>query len=185
MMNGVVMCDLAFVKNQYADICFAQVVAFDNAYCIGKNNALAWHIPEDLQHFKKITNNGVVVMGKNTFLSMGKALPNRVNWVVTSDKDFTAPNIKVAHSLTQALVGACNDVKALGQDTLFIIGGAMVYERTLSICDKLYITQVDLTVVGDAFYPSDLSDFVRTNATSHTSKNGVSFCIAQYNRKTA
>ena len=87
------------------------VVAMDKNHCIGKGNALPWHISADLKHFKEITQGGVVVMGRKTLESMGRALPNRVNWVITRDINWQFDGVKVAYSIEDALNAALEDVK--------------------------------------------------------------------------
>lgn len=165
------------------NIALVHVVAFDNQYCIGKNNQLAWHIPEDLQHFKQITTGGVVVMGRKTFESIGKALPKRVNWVISRDNTWTADGVKVAHSLEHALTQAAKDVTASCQpNRLFIIGGAQIFEATLPIADLLYTTKVDLTVNGDVFYPDDLTNFRPIHQRYYISKGGVELKFIDYQR---
>ncbi|MDO4441288.1 MAG: dihydrofolate reductase [Moraxella sp.] len=166
------------------NIALVQVVAFDRNHCIGKDNQLAWHIPADLKHFKAITTNGVVIMGRKTFESIGKPLPNRINWVITRDKTWVADGVKVAHSLEQALALASLDVLANGQDKLFIIGGAEIYRQTLDIADILEITRVDLDIGGDAFYPAILDEFkqVWQSKTQTDEKSGVQFVFCRYQR---
>ena len=155
------------------------VVAIDQKHCIGKDNGLAWHIPEDLKHFKAITTGGVVVMGRKTFESIGKPLPNRINWVITRDKTWTADGIKVAHSLESALEMASDDCD---NGKLFIIGGGEIYRQSIDIADILKITRVDLDIGGDAFYPAIPSNFRRVKSEAHVSKNGIAFCFESYER---
>lgn len=159
------------------------VVAFDQEHCIGKDNQLAWHVPEDLQHFKAITTGGVIVMGRKTFDSMGKALPNRTNWVITRDKTWTADGVKIAHSLEDALLLASDDVaNSKQQNSLFIIGGGEIFKQTLPITDKLYISRIDLDVQGGAFYPALPADFRLIQQTHGISKNGIGYCFETYER---
>jgi dihydrofolate reductase len=80
-------------------------------HCIGKGNALPWHISADLKHFKEITQGGVVIMGRKTLESMGRALPNRVNWVITRDINWHFDGVKIAYSIEDALNAALEDVK--------------------------------------------------------------------------
>lgn len=87
------------------------VVAMDKNHCIGKGNALPWHISADLKHFKEITQGGVVIMGRKTLESMGRTLPNRVNWVITRDINWYFDGVKVAYSIEDALNAALEDVK--------------------------------------------------------------------------
>lgn len=158
------------------------VVAFDRQYCIGKDNQLAWHIPEDLKHFKDITSGGVIIMGRKTFESMGRALPNRINWVITRDKHWSAEGVKIAHSLQDALLQAQLDVANCEKNqSLFIIGGGEIFKSTLAIMDRLEITRVDLDVKGDTFYPSIPDDFSLCHQQYGVSaKNNINFCFETY-----
>lgn len=157
------------------------VVAFDRQYCIGKNNQLAWHIPEDLKHFKEITTGGVIIMGRKTFESMGRALPNRINWVITRDKNWTVENVKIAHSLESALELASHDVENHDKKQLFIIGGGEIFAQTLAIMDRLEITRVDLDVQGDAFYPMITDVFRLCHQISGVcAKNGITYHFETY-----
>lgn len=171
---------------QQHNIQLVQVVAFDNHNAIGKDNQLAWHIPEDLQHFKAITTGGVVLMGKKTFLSMGKPLPNRVNIVITRDRAWTADGVKVAHTLSDGLAMAVGDVLTSDKpDALFIIGGGEIFAQTMAICDRLEITRIDLTVDGDVFYPPIPQHFVLTKQTHGISqKTGTAFVFETYQCQT-
>lgn len=158
------------------------VVAFDKNHCIGKDNQLAWHIPEDLKHFKYITSGGVIIMGRKTFESMGRALPNRINWVITRDKHWTAEGVKIAHSLEEALIQAHVDVANCEKNqSLFIIGGGEIFKQTLPMMDRLEITRVDLDVQGDAFYPM-ITDEFRLCYQEHgvSAKNDIHFTFETY-----
>jgi dihydrofolate reductase len=135
------------------------VVAMDKNNCIGKGNALPWHISADLKHFKAITQGGVVIMGRKTLESMGRALPNRVNWVITRDPSWQFEGVKVAHSIEDALNEALTDVQHSEKASLFIIGGGEIFTQTLNIADRLELTHVDLDVQGDAHYPKISEDF--------------------------
>lgn len=115
---------------------------------IGVNNKLPWDLPEDLERFKIITTGGVVIMGRKTYESIGKALPNRVNIVITRDKNFKAPNVLVVNSIESALF------KAGGQKDVFIIGGGEIYKQTMSYVDRMYISEVDMEVEGDTLFPT-------------------------------
>jgi len=124
-------------------------ISFNN--CIGKNNKLPWHIPEDLAHFKKLTLNQTVLMGTKTFQSildyLGKPLPKRNNVLVTRNKNYqTLDDVRIFHDLDEAL-------KQLKNENLFICGGASIYKQTIDKADKLYITHVHKEVDGDTFFP--------------------------------
>lgn len=122
------------------------VAALDKKNAIGKNGALPWRLPDDLQHFKRLTLGKPVVMGRKTFDSIGRALPGRRNIVLTRDAGFTAPDVAVAHSLPAALEGLTGEVA--------IIGGGEVYALALPMAHRLELTLVDTVIEGaDAFFP--------------------------------
>lgn len=159
------------------------VVAMDKNHCIGKGNALPWHISADLKHFKAITQGGVVIMGRKTLESMGRTLPNRVNWVITRDPEWHFDGVKVAHSIEDALNGALTDAQQAEKASLFIIGGGEIFTQTLAIADRLELTHVDLDVQGDAHYPKISDDFLKVNSEQHTDeKSGVTFEFATYQK---
>jgi len=114
---------------------------------IGVDNKLPWDLPEDLKKFKEITTGNVVIMGRKTYESIGKSLPNRINIVVTRDKNFFVPGVLSANSLDSALL------KAGGNKDIFIIGGGEIYKQSMDFVDKLYITEVDMEVEGDTTFP--------------------------------
>ena len=159
------------------------VVAMDKNRCIGKGNALPWHISADLKHFKAITQGGIVIMGRKTLESMGRALPNRINWVITRDQNWQFDGVKVAHSIEEALNGAVTDLQQSEKNALFIIGGGEIFTQTLAIADRLELTHVDLDVQGDAHYPEIPTDFHKKNAEQHTDeKSGTQFEFATYQK---
>lgn len=160
------------------------VVACDQQQCIGKGNQLPWHISEDLQHFKRITQGGIVIMGRKTFESMGRPLPNRINWVITRDTSWSAEGVRVAHSIDDALELASLDLDQVDQQSLFIIGGGEIFTQTLDIADRLEITHIALDVQGDAFYPAISDEFILANASDHISAKGaIGYRFAQYLRQ--
>ncbi|MFU8544348.1 dihydrofolate reductase [Acinetobacter junii] len=159
------------------------VVAMDKNNCIGKGNALPWHISADLKHFKAITQGGVVIMGRKTLESMGRALPNRVNWVITRDPSWQFEGVKVAYSIEDALNEALTDVQHSEKASLFIIGGGEIFTQTLNIADRLELTHVDLDVQGDAHYPKISEDFQKVNSEHHQDeKSLVKFEFATYQK---
>ncbi len=125
----------------------SMIAAMDSNRAIGIKNQLPWHLPADLQHFKALTLGKPIVMGRNTYESIGKPLPNRTNIVVTRDQNYQAPGCNIAYSFEDAITQAGN------AEELMIIGGASLYEQTLKHANKLYLTFVDTEVVGDAFFP--------------------------------
>lgn len=160
------------------------VVAMDQQHCIGVNNQLPWHLTEDLKHFKRITQHGVIVMGRKTYDSMGRALPNRVNWVLTRDISWQADQVKVAHSLEHLLDQASTDVRQLAQPSIFIIGGAEIFRQTLDMTDRLELTHVNLAVRGDTFYPAIPEAFKAVSRQPmQDEKSGVNFEFVRYQRR--
>lgn len=118
-----------------------------NNRVIGKDNQMPWHLPADLKHFKKITMGKPIIMGRKTYQSIGKALPGRVNIVVSRNSDFQAVDCKQASSLDDAL-----EQVADAQEVM-IIGGGTLYSQGLTLANKLYLTFIDLDVAGDTFFP--------------------------------
>jgi dihydrofolate reductase len=124
---------------------------------LGKDNSLLFHVPGDLQRFKKITSGHPVIMGRKTFESKEiskTALPNRLNIVVTRDPSYKAEGIIVAKSVEEAIEKA----KEKEADEVFVIGGGQIYKEAWSFIDKLYLTVVDTQAEGDTYFP-DYSDF--------------------------
>ena len=114
---------------------------------LGKDNKLIWHLSKDLQHFKTLTNGHAVIMGRKTFESMPRALPNRTNIVITRQSDYLAENITVTSSLSEALTIAKDDPRP------FIIGGGEIYKEAMSIADEIELTRVHADFEADTFFP--------------------------------
>src|SRR5471030_811486 len=112
------------------------VVAISENHAIGKDNKLLWYLPNDLKHFKEITTGHTVIMGRKTYDSIGKPLPNRRNIVITRQADLRIQGCELVHSLQQAIDVCKND------DTIFIIGGAEIYRQAILLCDTIYLTRV-------------------------------------------
>ena len=122
-------------------------------------------------------------MGRKTLESMGRALPNRVNWVITRDPSWQFEGVKVAHSIEDALNEALTDVQHSEKASLFIIGGGEIFTQTLNIADRLELTHVDLDVQGDAHYPKISEDFQKVNSEHHQDeKSLVKFEFATYQK---
>ncbi len=117
---------------------------------LGKDNKLLWSLPEDMKRFREKTRNHPVIMGRKTFESIGRPLPNRLNIVVTRDRSYTIPGAEIFYSLEDALDFAKNKDK----QEIFIIGGGQIYAEALSYADKLYLTIVDSDFPeADTFFP--------------------------------
>lgn len=160
------------------------VVAMDSQRCIGKNNDLPWHISADLKHFKEITQGGVIIMGRKNFDSIGRPLPKRVNWVITRNLSWKFDEVKVAHSIEEALENAIEDVKASEKtNTIFIIGGGEIFYQTIDMADRLELTHIDLNAQGDVFYPEIPAEFKKVAAEQHIDdKSGIAFEFATYRK---
>lgn len=124
------------------------IVAIAENNALGKNNQLIWHLPADLKRFKKTTLNHVVIMGRKTFESLGKPLPNRTNILITRDKNYKAEGCVVVNSLKEALVTAAKE-----DENPFILGGAEIYKQALPFTDKLDVTFVHHQFHADVFFP--------------------------------
>lgn len=123
------------------------IAAMANNRVIGADNDMPWHLPADLAHFKKTTLGKPVVMGRKTYQSIGRALPGRLNIVISRDTSFSLEDATVVQSCEQALVSA-GEV-----DELMIIGGGTIYQHFLPLCHRLYLTEIDLNVDGDTYFP--------------------------------
>lgn len=138
------------------------VVAIAKNGMIGCANKLLWHISEDLKHFKRITSGGCVVMGRKTFESIGKALPNRRNVVISRNADYNAAGCEVYSSIDEAFVA----LSSLHE--VFIIGGGDIYRQTLPIADKIELTVVERDFDGDTRFPEiDYSQWDVVNCERH------------------
>lgn len=123
------------------------IVAVAENGVIGDKNTLLWHIGEDLRHFKALTSGHPVIMGRKTFESLGRPLPNRTNVVISRQPDLEIEGCRVVHSLAEALEGFAPD------EELFIIGGAQIYAESLPLADRFYLTRVHHPYEGDTIFP--------------------------------
>jgi len=129
------------------------IVAMARNRVIGRDNAMPWHLPEDLKFFKSMTMGKPIVMGRKTFESIGRPLPGRLNIVITRDSAWQHEGVAVAHSLEDALALAQADPGAREAGEIMVIGGEQIYRAALKKADRLYITRVDTEVAGDAYFP--------------------------------
>jgi dihydrofolate reductase len=114
---------------------------------IGSDNRLPWHLPADLAHFKRLTVGKPILMGRRTWESIGRPLPERTNIVITRDADYTAPGCVVVHSLEAALRAAGHNPE------IMVIGGAELYRQALPQAERIYLTEVHGSFEGDTFFP--------------------------------
>ena len=120
-------------------------VAENNA--LGKDNQLIWHLPADLKRFKQVTLGHHIIMGRKTFESLGKPLPNRTTIIITRNKNYKQEGCIVVNSLSEAIVASKSD------ENPYILGGAEIYKQALEIADKLDLTLVHQSFEADAFFP--------------------------------
>lgn len=125
------------------------IVATAEKGVIGKDNQLIWHLPEDLKMFRRLTTGHVIIMGRKTFESIGKPLPNRTSIIISRNTDYLVEGCIVVSSLEEAIEKA----KEIETEEAFIIGGAQIYALALDMADTVYLTQVHHNFEGDAFFP--------------------------------
>ena len=156
------------------------VVALARNGVIGARGKLPWHLPEDLQHFKRITLGHPVIMGRRTWESLGKALPGRENIVVTRRPGYQAAGASVASSV-QAALALCAD-----EPVAFVIGGAEIYAAALPLADGLVVTEIDRDYEGDTRFPAwDRKAWKVSQKEAHASKEGLRFDFVLYERASA
>jgi len=126
------------------------VTAISENRVIGKGGLIPWHIPPDLKWFNRLTTGHTVLMGRKTYESMGKILPDRENIIITRKKNYKVEGARVFHSLRKAL----NSLKKEEKDKVFIIGGEEIYRATIGQAERLYITLVHISVEGDTYFPA-------------------------------
>ncbi|NTU46025.1 dihydrofolate reductase [Candidatus Roizmanbacteria bacterium] len=131
------------------------IVAVGENREIGKDNQLLWHISADLKRFKSLTSGHPVIMGRKTFDSIGRPLPNRLNIIVTRDTTIVAEGCTVVHSLEEAIFAA----QQTETEEVFVIGGGSLYEQALPLAERLYITLVHTSFEADTFFPEYHSQF--------------------------
>jgi len=124
------------------------IVAMAKNRVIGKDNDMPWHLPADLQHFRKVTTGKPIIMGRKTYESIGRPLPKRHNIIISRNSDYKVDGCDVVGSLEEA-VAIAGEV-----EELFIIGGGFLYNQTIDEVDKLYLTFIDLDVEGDTLFPN-------------------------------
>jgi dihydrofolate reductase len=129
------------------------VAAIADNGVIGRDNKLPWRLKSDLQYFKRVTMGKPVVMGRKTYLSIGKPLPGRTNIVVTRDASFSAPGVITAPSIPEAMKIARLDAEKRGADAIAVIGGTEIFEQTIGEADRLVLTRVHMSPDGESTFP--------------------------------
>lgn len=154
------------------------VVAIDSQRGIGVNNTLPWHLPEDLAHFKSTTSGHPIIMGRKTFDSIGRPLPNRRNIVITRNAGWQHDGVETALSL-DAAIALADGAEA------FIIGGAQIFVDALPKVARLIVTEIDKTFNCDTFFPPiDLDQWQEVTREQHQSaKTGLPYAFVTYQRR--
>ena len=129
------------------------IVAMAKNRVIGVNNQLPWRLPADLKHFKATTMAKPIVMGRKTWESIGRPLPGRFNIVISRQQGYVAEGASVVNSLADGLALACREAVSAGLDEVFVIGGEAIYRQALADAVKIYLTEVDVELEGDAWFP--------------------------------
>lgn len=153
------------------------VVAIDAQRGIGVNNTLPWHLPEDLAHFKRTTTGHPIIMGRKTFDSIGRPLPNRRNIVVTRNREWRHEGVESAASLDAAL-------DLVGDTPACIIGGAQIFHEALPLTERLVVTEIDKTFDCDTFFPAiDKRQWKEVSReTHHSEQNACDYAFVVYER---
>ena len=158
------------------------ITAVDKNWGIGIGNSLLNHLSPDMKFFKEKTTGNVVVMGKSTFLSFPgpKALPNRVNIVLTTDKSWSAPDVIVCHSIEELFI----QLERYDTNTVYVIGGESVYNQLLPYCNTAYVTKVETAKTADKFFPNldESNEWFLSQDGEMLEHNGVNFKFTTYKK---
>lgn len=167
---------------RYHRCMISAIVARSKNNVIGIKNDLPWDLPDDRAYFRDVTRGHPVIMGRKTAESivdrLGRGLPNRDNIVITRDDDYSLDGFVTVHTIDGAL--------GVAGDDAMIIGGEQIYELGLPYCDRLYITDVDVELEGDAYFPAfDMNDWVLVSEKPHPAddRHKFSFTYRVYDRK--
>ena len=153
------------------------IVATDASNGIGINNSLPWHLPEDLAHFKRLTSGHPIIMGRKTFDSIGRPLPNRRNIVISRNAEWRHEGVERAASLQEALA------MVNGVDEAFVIGGGQIFEQALPLVGKLVITRIAQNYACDAFFPElPAGAWQEVAREEHVSAAGLPYAFITYTR---
>src|SRR5258706_13444955 len=181
--GGVSVPAIALLR-QTPHISIVLVAAVADNGVIGEGGGLPWRLKSDLAHFRAATIGKPVVMGRKTYHSIGKPLKGRTNIVVTRDRSFALPGVLVVPNLDAAFTAARGDALRRGVDEVAVIGGAEIYAQTLALADRIIITRVHSSPVGDAMFPAiNAADWVEAERRDFQPSPGddASFTLLTYN----
>ena len=154
------------------------VVAYSSNRAIGLNNQLPWRLPSDLAHFKRSTMGQPIIMGRNTWESLGRPLPGRANLVISRNADYKAPGAQVFTSVDDALE-ACGDAPSI-----CVIGGAQIFKQAMPLADEIIATEVHADVPGDVFFPPlPAEEWEEMQRDRQPEENGYNFDFVLYKRR--
>lgn len=154
------------------------VVAYSSNRVIGRDNALPWRLPADLAHFKRITLGQPIIMGRNTWESLGRPLPGRPNLVISRNREYQAPGASV-HATLEAALAASRDA-----ERICIIGGEQIFKHALSVADEIIATEVHADIAGDTYFPEvDPAVWHEIERLPQPDENGYSFDFVVYRRR--
>lgn len=154
------------------------IAAIDKNRGIGKDNKIPWHVPEDMQFFKEKTSGHPVIMGRKTFESLSRPLPNRINIVITRDMDYKTAGAEIVHSIKQAIQLA----EQYEDKEIFFIGGAQIYRQALPLTDRIYLTQINGYFNCDTFFP-DYRGFKKQKLLREGDSGGFTYKILQLGKE--
>lgn len=153
----------------------ALIVAYANNRVMGNLGCIPWKIKGEQKRFKELTTGNVVIMGRRSYEEIGKPLPNRLTIVVSNTKTFEDIGVKTARTLEEA-------IKMAGDKDIYISGGARIYEEAMPLVEKMYITEIDLEVEGDTYFPKfNKSEFVKE--VNETFDGDIPYTYVTYTRK--
>lgn len=160
----------------------SSIVACAKNNVIGFNNQIPWYLPADLKYFQRLTSGHHIVMGRKCFESIGRPLPKRTNIIVSKNHFYLVNGCAVVFSIEEALTMAQSN----GETEVFIIGGGEIYRQTIDLCDKIYLTEVNVTVEGTVFFPElNAEEWQLTHEESHKAdaKNEFDYIFKIFERK--
>jgi dihydrofolate reductase len=158
------------------------IVAKAENDAIGKDNQLLWKLSADLKRFKNLTSGHYILMGRKTYESLGKPLPNRTHLIITRNPDFKVPEGHFSFGSVEDVFIYCAKI---GVDELYIIGGGQIYAETINLCDRLEITEVHASPIGDTYFPPiDLEIWEEIEREDHSAdeKNEYPFSFVTYEK---
>lgn len=155
----------------------SHIVAASENNVIGLDGELPWNIPEDMKFFREKTKGTSIIMGRKTYESVGHPLPNRLNIVVTRNKDYLASGAHVVSTIQEGIEYARSQFPKFGEE-IFIIGGGEIYNQSMNLVDLIYLTRIHQEISGDAYYPKiDLNKFEEIERRERTEPVPFSFLV--------